>query len=157
MGIDPRGPRFGALVTTVVLAVVLVTGSGWLLAAQAVVFTAGAVFGLRYAPYGLLYRGLIRPPPGAAPRARARGPAAVRPSSRRGFRDCGRSRLRHGRDLAGRGGDGGRAGRGVPERGLRVLSRVRDVPAPSDVSGRAARRWRRPELTRRSDEHDDYR
>lgn len=61
MGIDPRGPRFGALVTTVVLAVVLVTGSGWLLAAQAVVFTAGAVFGLRYAPYGLLYRGLIRP------------------------------------------------------------------------------------------------
>jgi Domain of unknown function (DUF4395) len=29
------------------------------------VFTAGAVFGLRYAPYGLLYRGLIRPRLGA--------------------------------------------------------------------------------------------
>jgi len=61
MGIDPRGPRFGALITTVVLAVVLVTGSVWLLAAQAVVFAAGAVLGLRYSPYGVLYRRLIRP------------------------------------------------------------------------------------------------
>jgi len=61
MTIDPRGPRFGALITTVVLAVVVVTGSVWLLAAQALVFAAGAVFGLRYAPYGLLYRKLIRP------------------------------------------------------------------------------------------------
>ncbi len=67
MEIDPRGPRAGALITTVVLAVVLVTGSAWLLAAQAVIFMAGAVFGLRYAPYGVLYRRLIRPrlgPPG---------------------------------------------------------------------------------------------
>ena len=61
MGIDPRGPRFGALITTVVLAAVLITGSVWLLAAQALVFAVGAVFGLRYAPYGLLYRWLIRP------------------------------------------------------------------------------------------------
>jgi len=67
MEIDPRGPRFSALITTVVLAVVLVTGSVWLLAAQALVFAAGAVFGLRYSPYGLLYRRLLRPrlgPPG---------------------------------------------------------------------------------------------
>src|SRR5208337_2979653 len=41
MGIDPRGPRFSALITTVVLAVVLITGSVWLLAAQALVFAAG--------------------------------------------------------------------------------------------------------------------
>jgi hypothetical protein len=61
MEIDPRGPRFGALLTTVVLAIVLITGSGWLLAAQAVVFAAGALLGLRYAPYGLLYRWLVRP------------------------------------------------------------------------------------------------
>jgi uncharacterized membrane protein YfcA len=61
MEIDPRGPRFAALITTVVLAVVLVTGSGWLLAAQAVVFAVGAVFGLRYSPYGMLYRKLVRP------------------------------------------------------------------------------------------------
>jgi Domain of unknown function (DUF4395) len=67
VGIDPRGPRFGALITTVVLATVLVTGSVWLLAAQALVFAVGAAFGLRYAPYGVLYRKLIRPrlgPPG---------------------------------------------------------------------------------------------
>jgi len=61
MEIDPRGPRFAALITTVVLAVVLVTGSVWLLVAQAVVFAVGAVFGLRYSPYGLLYRLLVRP------------------------------------------------------------------------------------------------
>jgi Domain of unknown function (DUF4395) len=61
MEIDPRGPRFGALITTVVLAVVLVTGSGWLLAAQALVFAVAVVFGMRYAPYGLIYRWLVRP------------------------------------------------------------------------------------------------
>ena len=61
MGIDPRGPRFAAAVTTLVLGLVLVTGSGWLLAAQAVVFAVGALFGLRYSPYGWLYRKLVRP------------------------------------------------------------------------------------------------
>jgi hypothetical protein len=67
MDIDPRGARFGALITLVVFAVVLVTGSVWLLAAQGLVFAAGAVFGLRKSPYGLLYRWLVRPrlgPPG---------------------------------------------------------------------------------------------
>jgi hypothetical protein len=59
--VDPRGPRFGAVVTTVVLAVVLITASGWLLLAQAVVFGLGAVFGLRFAPYGFLYRRLLQP------------------------------------------------------------------------------------------------
>jgi hypothetical protein len=67
MEIDPRGPRFGAAITVVVLAVVLITGNVWLLAAQTVVFAVGALAGLRHAPYGLLYRWLIRPrlgPPG---------------------------------------------------------------------------------------------
>lgn len=67
MEIDPRGPRFGALVTMVVFAIVLITGNVWLLAAQAVVFAIGALLGLRYSPYGLLYKWLIRPrlgPPG---------------------------------------------------------------------------------------------
>ncbi|WP_261555592.1 DUF4395 domain-containing protein [Frankia tisae] len=59
--VDPRGLRFAAAVTSVVLAVVLVTGSGWLLLAQTVVFAVGAVAGVRYAPYGLLFRILIRP------------------------------------------------------------------------------------------------
>jgi hypothetical protein len=61
MEIDPRGPRFGALITTVVLVIVLITGSAWLLAAQAVVFAIGAIFGLRSAPYGFVYRLAIRP------------------------------------------------------------------------------------------------
>ena len=59
--VDPRGPRFGAAVTTVVLAAVLLTSSGWLLAAQAVVFGIGAFAGLRFAPYGLLFRRLVAP------------------------------------------------------------------------------------------------
>jgi hypothetical protein len=40
--IDPRGPRFAAWITTVVLAVVLLTDSAVLLAAQAAVFALGA-------------------------------------------------------------------------------------------------------------------
>ena len=50
MDIDPRGPRFGAGITVVVLAVVLITGSAWLLGTQALVFAIGALAGLRYAP-----------------------------------------------------------------------------------------------------------
>ena len=61
MSIDPRGPRFGAAITTAVLAIVLATASGWLLFAQTLVFAVGALAGLRSAPYGLLYRYLVRP------------------------------------------------------------------------------------------------
>ncbi len=68
MTIDARGPRFAAVLTTVVLAVTLVTGSGWLLAAQAAVFAAGAGLGMRWAPYGLLFRALVRPRLGPPPR-----------------------------------------------------------------------------------------
>jgi hypothetical protein len=59
--VDPRGQRCNAALSAVVLAVVLITSSGWLFAAQAVVFGIGAVFGLRYSPYGYIYRALIRP------------------------------------------------------------------------------------------------
>jgi Domain of unknown function (DUF4395) len=61
MQIDPRGPRFGALVTMVVFAIVLITGNVWLLTAQAIVFGAGAIFGVAYSPYGFIYRWLVRP------------------------------------------------------------------------------------------------
>jgi hypothetical protein len=61
MDVDSRGPRFSALISTAVLAAVLATGSTWLLAAQTLVFAVGAVAGLRYAPYGLVYRFLVRP------------------------------------------------------------------------------------------------
>jgi hypothetical protein len=59
--VDPRGQRFNATLTAIVLVIVLITSSGWLLAAQAVVFGIGAVFGLRYSPYGFIYRWLVRP------------------------------------------------------------------------------------------------
>ena len=59
--VDPRGPRFAAWVTTVVLAVVLVTSWWPLLAAQAVVFAIGASAGLKVAPYSLVYRYLVAP------------------------------------------------------------------------------------------------
>jgi hypothetical protein len=59
--IDARGPRFAAWITTVVLAVALLTASGWLVAAQAVVFAVGAFAGLRYAPYGVLFRRFVAP------------------------------------------------------------------------------------------------
>jgi hypothetical protein len=60
--IDVRGPRFGAAVTTVVLAVVLVLGPGTaaavLLSLQAVVFALGA-FGR--SPYAVLFARFVRP------------------------------------------------------------------------------------------------
>jgi len=59
--IDPRGPRFVAALTTIVLAVVLLTGSVWLLAAQAVVFAVGAFAGPQRSPYAEVYRHLVRP------------------------------------------------------------------------------------------------
>jgi hypothetical protein len=59
--VDVRGPRFGAWITTVVLAVVLATGWWPLLAAQVVVFGIGAFAGLRWAPYGLVFRYLVAP------------------------------------------------------------------------------------------------
>jgi Domain of unknown function (DUF4395) len=67
--VDPRGVRFGAAVTTVVLATVLVTESGWLLGAQAVVFAVGAIAGVRRSPYSLLYAAAIRPRLGPPPQA----------------------------------------------------------------------------------------
>jgi hypothetical protein len=74
MQVDPRGQRFGAALTVVVLIVVLVTGSWVLLAAQAVVFAVGTVLGLRYAPYGLIYKTLVRPRIGPPQELEAEGP-----------------------------------------------------------------------------------
>lgn len=66
--VDPRGPRFGAAVTAVVLAVVLVLGPSFglpLLVIQAFAFGAGSLLGLRYQPYGWVYRRFVRPRLGA--------------------------------------------------------------------------------------------
>jgi len=61
--IDPRGPRFGAVITTVVLAIILLTLPTTiaivLLAIQAVVFGLGAFVGLHAQPYGIIYRKFV--------------------------------------------------------------------------------------------------
>lgn len=76
--VDPRGPRFGAMLTTVVLAVVLVvipsTLAAVLIGAQTVVFALGAFLGLRAAPYGWLYRVLVRPRLGPPTEMEEEGP-----------------------------------------------------------------------------------
>lgn len=63
--VDPRGPRFGAAITTAVLAVVLLlapsAAATALLALQTLVFAIGAFVGLKAAPYGLLFKSLVRP------------------------------------------------------------------------------------------------
>lgn len=60
MQLDPRGPRFAAALTTLVLVVVLATGWGWLALAQAAVFAITAA-DPRRGPYALLYRLLVAP------------------------------------------------------------------------------------------------
>jgi hypothetical protein len=59
--IDARGPRFSAALTTVVLALALVTGSAWVATFQAVVFAIGAINGPQFTPYAFIYRTLIKP------------------------------------------------------------------------------------------------
>jgi hypothetical protein len=61
-GIDPRGPRFAAVITTLVLSAALVLASPALLALQAVVFAVGAISSRpEWRPYGILFRTLVRP------------------------------------------------------------------------------------------------
>ena len=59
--IDPRGQRVAAALTTLVLAVVLLTGTDWLLLAQAAVFAVGVLAGPASTPYAWLFRRLVRP------------------------------------------------------------------------------------------------
>jgi hypothetical protein len=69
--VDPRGPRFAAAVTTVVLAVALLAIPDdplqesllpvLLLTFQALVFGAAALFGLKAQLYGRIYRWLLAP------------------------------------------------------------------------------------------------
>jgi len=60
MELDPRGQRFAATLTSIVLIVVLATGWGWLALAQTVVFAITAL-DPRKGPYAYLYRLLILP------------------------------------------------------------------------------------------------
>lgn len=75
MGLDPRGQRFAAALTSLVLVAVLATGWGWLALAQAAVFAVGAA-DPRRTPYALLFRFLVAPRLG--PPADREDPAPVR-------------------------------------------------------------------------------
>ena len=62
--IDPRGPRFGAVITSAVLAAALVLGPGPglpLLVLQTIAFASGALLGLHFQPYGWVFRSYVRP------------------------------------------------------------------------------------------------
>ncbi|MGB8022497.1 MAG: DUF4395 domain-containing protein [Candidatus Nanopelagicales bacterium] len=76
VGIDPRGPRFSAAITAIVLSSALVQASPALLALQAIVFAVGVVAGPAQQPYATIYRRLIRPR--LSPLAHLEDPAAPR-------------------------------------------------------------------------------
>lgn len=59
--IDARGPRFAALITTMVLVAALATHSVWVIAFQALVFAVGALRGPQFTPYSFIFRTFIRP------------------------------------------------------------------------------------------------
>ena len=59
--IDARGPRFGAVITTVVLATALATSNIWVIVAQAIVFAIGAIRGPQFTPYAAIFRTVVKP------------------------------------------------------------------------------------------------
>ena len=63
--VDPRGQRFAAGVTAVVLAAVLLLGPSplglALLAVQTVLFAVGAGLGVQHTPHAWVYRAVVRP------------------------------------------------------------------------------------------------
>ena len=59
--IDARGPRFGAVITTEVLATALATNNVWVIVAQAIVFAIGAIKGPQFTPYAFIYKTLVKP------------------------------------------------------------------------------------------------
>lgn len=72
MEIDVRGPRVAAALTCAVLVAAFLTDSTMLLAAQVAVFAVAAFAGLRWSPYGNLFRLAKRrfdlgPPPATEP------------------------------------------------------------------------------------------
>jgi Domain of unknown function (DUF4395) len=68
-GIDPRGPRFGAAITSVLLLITVflglnaatVTSAYALLAIITALFAIGAIFGNSKHPYGVFFKKFVRP------------------------------------------------------------------------------------------------
>ena len=59
--IDARGPRFGAVVTTIVLAAALATNNVWFIVAQAIAFAIGAFKGPQFTPQAFIYKTFVKP------------------------------------------------------------------------------------------------
>ncbi len=59
--IDARGPRWSAVITTIVLAIALVTSNIWVISIQAIVFAVGAIRGPQFTPYAFIFKKLIKP------------------------------------------------------------------------------------------------
>ena len=59
--IDARGPRFGAVITTAVLATALATNNLWVIVVQAIVFAIGAFKGPQFTPYAFIYKNIVKP------------------------------------------------------------------------------------------------
>ena len=59
--IDARGPRFGAVITSLVLATALATNNVWVIVAQAIVFAIGASKGPQFTPYAFIYKTFVKP------------------------------------------------------------------------------------------------
>ena len=60
-GIDPRGPRFGAGVTAVLLVLVIVLGSGAAAVAVLALFAVGVARGVQGTVQGIAFRSWVRP------------------------------------------------------------------------------------------------
>jgi hypothetical protein len=58
--IDPRGHRFGAGVSAIVLIVAFLTGTVWLVALVLASIGVSAAFGLRYSIYGVAWRRIAK-------------------------------------------------------------------------------------------------
>ena len=59
--IDARGPRFGAAITVVVLALALAFNQPLFVLWQAIVFAIGATFGPQKSPYAFIYKKFVKP------------------------------------------------------------------------------------------------
>ena len=59
--IDARGPRLGAVITSIVLATALATNNVCIIVAQAIVFAIGSIKGPQFTPYAFIYKTFVKP------------------------------------------------------------------------------------------------
>ena len=59
--IDARGPRFGAVITTIILAAALATNNVWFVVAAGIAFAIGAFKGPQFTPQAFIYKTFVKP------------------------------------------------------------------------------------------------